>query len=66
MVGKIHIFAAVMGSILAVCLAGAQTHVPPGLGAGFIQRGQESFSILVIPEDGLAPISTIHHVIEGA
>ena len=40
--------------------------LPTGLPAGFGQRDNEPFPVLVIPENRLAPIATIHHMIDGS
>jgi len=40
-------------------------NLPAGLGARLTERGDETLAIFIIKEDGFAPISTIHQVIEG-
>jgi hypothetical protein len=38
-------------------------HLPGHLGAGFPQRGDETLAVKVIVKDWLAPVATIHHMI---
>jgi len=39
---------------------------PPGLDARLRERGEEQLSILVIEEDGFAPVTPIHHMVNRA
>ncbi len=39
-------------------------HLPLRLLAGLGQRCQQSLPILIIPEDRLLPVATVHHVVD--
>ena len=38
-------------------------HLPARLGAGLVQGGHEPLAVKVIVEDRLAPVATVHHMI---
>jgi hypothetical protein len=40
--------------------------LPAGFAAGFAERLQELLPVVVIPEDGIAAVSPVHHVINCA